>query len=73
VLSKKVGCRLLGVEGAVLEGVTFDAGAGALIASVRRGCGKRLRCGECRRRCGRYDAGEGRRRWRTLDLGTVQA
>ncbi|MCP4250554.1 MAG: ISL3 family transposase, partial [bacterium] len=31
----------------------------------------RNRCGRCGRRCGRYDAGEGRRRWRGLDLGTV--
>ncbi len=27
----------------------------------------------CQRRCGRYDTGEGRRRWRALDVGTVQA
>jgi transposase len=27
----------------------------------------------CRRRCGGYDGGAGRRRWRALDLGTVRA
>ncbi len=28
------------------------------------------RCGVCRRRCSGYDPGEGRRRWRALDLET---
>lgn len=31
------------------------------------------RCGVCGRRCPREDAGEGRRRWRALDLGTTFA
>lgn len=33
----------------------------------------RGRCGVCGRRCPGYDQGEGRRRWRALDLGTVKA
>src|SRR5690349_9958612 len=35
--------------------------------------GERGRCGVCRRRCPGYDRGQGRRRWRALDLGTVRA
>ena len=43
-----------------------------LVASVRLSKGKRNRCGQCPRRCPSYDAGSGRRRWRALDLGSVQ-
>ena len=79
---------LLGVEKTVVEGVEFVAGeefgedepggasgvgeGGLLLAHVRPTRVVRGRCGVCRRRCGRYDGGEGRRRWRGLDLGTVQ-
>jgi transposase len=63
--------RLLGVERAVVEGLEFDEDAGAVIASVRPARRDRQRCGRCSRRSGRYDAGEGRRRWRGLDLGSI--
>lgn len=54
----------------VVEEVTADS-EGGVIVSVRPCFRERDRCGVCRRRCGRYDAGEGRRRWRALDLGTT--
>jgi transposase len=43
-------------------------------SSCRAGPGKnaKLRCGLCERRSGRYDQGEGRRRWRALDAGTTK-
>ena len=63
--------RLLGVEGSVVRQVFFDAQAQAVIAVVKPGRRDRFRCGRCGRRCGRYDGGEGARRWRCLDLGTV--
>ncbi len=44
-----------------------------LVAYVRRKARGRHRCGLCRRRCGRYDEGDGPRFWRTLDLGSVRA
>jgi transposase len=69
----RVWARLLGVERTVIEGVEWDELAGAVVCHVRPVKGERGRCGVCRRRCPRYDAGEGRRRWRALDLGTVQA
>jgi transposase len=65
--------RLLGVERAVVQAVEFDEDEDALICHVRPGRGQRGRCGECGRRCPGYDQGEGRRRWRALDLGTVRA
>ena len=66
--------RLLGVERTVIESVVFDEDAGGIVASVRprKGAAK-LRCGRCGCRCPGYDRGEGRRRWRTLDLGAVPA
>ena len=63
---------LLGLENAVVEGVEFDEDGGVLVASVRPSKGKRNRCGQCPRRSASYDAGSGRRRWRALDLGSVQ-
>lgn len=65
--------RLLGVERTVVEGVEFDVEADVLVAHVRPGRGARGRCGRCGRRASWYDRGEGRRRWRSLDLGPVQA
>ena len=62
---------LLGVEKTVVEGVEFDQDHGLLVARVRPTAGARSRCGRCSRRSPGYDGGAGRRRWRTLDLGTV--
>jgi len=64
---------LLGVERTVVEQVDFDAEAGVLVAHVCPSRGARQRCGRCGRRAPWYDRGEGRRRWRGLDLGVVQA
>jgi transposase len=62
---------LLGVEKTVIESVEFDEDHGVLVASVRPTRRAAGRCGKCGRRAPRYDHGEGRRRWRALDLGTV--
>lgn len=64
---------LLGVDKVVIERVEFDELCQVLVAHVRPVRAVRGRCGVCRRRCGGYDLGEGRRRWRALDVGTVQA
>ena len=45
----------------------------AVVVSVRPCSREKHRCGVCRRRCPREDSGEGRRRWRALDLGTTLA
>ena len=62
---------LLGVERTVVEGVGFDEAAGCAVVRVRPARAARGRCGRCGRRAPGYDQGEGRRRWRALDLGTV--
>lgn len=68
--------RLLGVErGTVIGSVELvtEGGEQVVVARVRPTRRQRLRCSRCARRCRRYDGGHGRRRWRTLDLGTVRA
>ena len=64
--------RLLGVEKTVVERVAFDEDEGVIVASVRPARGQRRRCGVCQRRSPGYDQGDGRRRWRALDLGRVR-
>ena len=59
-----------GLQHAVVEGVEFDEDAGAVIVSARPNSKARGRCGLCRRRSPKFDHGQGRRRWRALDLGT---
>jgi transposase len=72
VRSARVGKRLLGVEHTVVEQVVFDEDADAVVAMVRPTRSRRRRCAVCQRRCSGYDQGEGRRRWRGLDLGVVR-
>ena len=67
---RRVWARLLGIERAVVEDVGIDVD-GALIIAVRPKARERDCCGVCRRRCPGFDLGEGRRRWRTLDVGTT--
>lgn len=71
--SARLWAALLGLVAVVVEGVGFDEHAGAVVVSVRPRKATKRRCGRCGRRSGRYDNGEGRRRWRALDLGVVQA
>ncbi len=61
-----------GLSHAVVEGVDFDEVAGAMVVAVRPAAEARGRCGRCARRSPGYDHGEGRRRWRALDLGTTK-
>jgi transposase len=66
---------LLGVEHTVIESVDLEAGPGGqwqVVASVRPAKRRQLCCPHCLHKRRRADAGDGRRRWRGLDLGTVQ-
>lgn len=63
---------LLGVEKTVVEDVEFDEDAGLVIVHVRPQRAGRGRCGRCGTRSAWYDRGEGRRRWRSLDLGVME-
>jgi transposase len=74
VLGVKVWRRLLGVDDrTVIERVEFDDEADAVVAHVRPRRLRKRRCGRCGRRAPGYDQGEGRRRWRALDLGEVRS
>jgi transposase len=77
VRQTRVWARLLGVQGTIVEEVSVeedeDGELAALVVAVRLRRGDQGRCGRCRRRSPGYDRGEGRRRWRHLDLGTVQS
>jgi transposase len=58
---------------AVVEDVCFDEDDVCVVVSVRPRKATKRRCGRCGKRCPGYDQGEGRRRWRALDLGTIQS
>jgi len=62
----------LGVEETVIEDVEFDEDADLVVARVRPRRAGRGRCGVCGTRAAWYDRGEGPRRWRALDLGTMR-
>jgi len=72
VRNKSVWQRACGLTRTVVEGVDFDELAQAIVVSVRPVAKARSRCGRCGRRSPGYDHGEGRRRWRALDLGTTK-
>ncbi len=62
--------KVLGLVHTVIEGIAFDERTDALVVCVRPRKGARRRCGRCQQRAPWYDRGEGRRRWRGLDLAT---
>jgi transposase len=68
----RVWARLLGLGAAVVEAVNCGD-EGKVIVAARPRWHERDRCGVCRRRSPGFDLGEGRRRWRALDLGTTPA
>jgi transposase len=71
VRNARVWGALLGVENSLVEGVEFDETERVLLVRVRPRRAVRDRCGRCRRRCARYDAGTRARRWRGLDFGST--
>ena len=58
----------------VIESVDFDPDVEEIVATVRLRRNTRRRCGVCGRHSAGYDRGRstGSRRWRSLDMGTVQ-
>ncbi len=71
--STRLWAGLLGLVKVVVEGVEFDEVEQAVVVSVRPRKAAKRRCGRCGKLCRGYDPGEGRRRWRTLDLGLIRA
>jgi transposase len=72
VRGTRVWARLAGLQRAVVEDV-WIGDEGEVVVSARPVWRERDRCGICRRRSPGFDLGEGRRRWRALDLGTALA
>jgi transposase len=73
VQDSRVWRQMLGLgDATVIEKIVFDA-EGAVVARVRPRRGTPMRCGRCGRPAPRYDRGEGLRRWRSLDVGPLQA
>jgi transposase len=72
VRGTRVWARLLGLQRAVVEDV-WIGDEGEVVVAARPTWRERDRCGICRRRSPGFDLGEGRRRWRALDLGTTLA
>jgi len=72
VRKERVWAGLLGLERAVVESVEIDEEEQVVVA-VRPYHRERDRCGVCGRRAPGFDLGEGRRRWRALDLDTTIA
>src|SRR5512132_1086738 len=74
VRKRSVGVRawagMLALSKTVVEDVLLDPDD-TIVVSVHPRYSQRDRCPHCRRRCPGYDLGEGRRRWRALDLGTT--
>jgi transposase len=68
----RVWARLLGLQRAVVEDVQVGS-EDEIVVAARSVWRERDRCGICRRRSPGYDLGDGRRRWRALDLGTTLA
>jgi transposase len=72
VRGTRVWARLLGLQRAVIEDV-WIGDEGEVVVTARPNWRERDRCGICRRRSPGFDLGEGRRRWRALDLGRTLA
>ena len=73
MLSVSVWRATFGVDAkTVVEAVDYDDEAGVIVASVRPRRATKRRCGRCGARAAGYDRGEGRRRWRALDVGPTR-
>jgi transposase len=72
LLGVSVWRKVLGVDRAtVIEEIDFDEEAEFVVVHVRPRRSTKRRCGRCAARAPLYDQGVGRRRWRTLDVGTL--
>lgn len=72
VRNKKLWQRLLGLTRTRIESVAVDDETDVVVVSVRPHRDAQRRCGRCGLRSPWYDRGDGRRRRRALDLGTLQ-
>ncbi len=72
MLGANVWRRIIGVDKAtVIESVEVTGEEDAVVVCVRPRRATKRRCGRCGEGAPGYDQGEGRRRWRAIDLGVV--
>ena len=71
MLGSNVWRKVLGVDRATVIEAVEAQGDAWIVARVRPRRASKRRCGLCGTLAPGYDKGEGRRRWRALDLGTV--
>jgi transposase len=66
--------KLLKIKDIVVQDVQFEGEAGGeqLIIKAKVPAPMERRCPVCGKKAKRYDAGRGRRRWRSLDMGTTK-
>ena len=72
MLGSNVWRRTIGVDRATVIEAVEDDDDGAVVVHVRPRRDSKRSCGRCGVRAPVYDQGEGRRRWRALDQGTVR-
>jgi transposase len=75
VRASRIWKAVLGVEHTVIETVDLEMDPGGqlvVLAGVRPTRRAASRCPRCGRRCPGYDRGDGRRRWRAQDAGSVR-
>jgi hypothetical protein len=73
VRATRVWKQLVGVDDrTVIEDVEFEDDDGVVVVYVRPRRPRKRRCGRCEQPAPGFDNGEGRRRWRGLDLGMVK-
>jgi transposase len=75
VRATRIWKAVLGVEHTVIETMDLEMDPGGqlvVLAGVRPTRRAASRCPRCGRRCPGYDRGDGRRRWRGQDLGSVR-
>ena len=73
MLGANVWRKIVGVDKrTVIEEVEVTEEEDAVVVQVRPRRSTKRRCGRCGVRAPGYDQGEGRRRWRALDLGVVR-
>lgn len=61
---------LAGTSKIVLKDVYTDGETNAIVIKVRPAKMEQCRCGLCHRKGKYYDKGQGKRRWRALDMGS---
>ena len=69
MLNKTILKKILNVKHTVIENVNFNSD-GSISIDVRPTKGRQCRCSRCGRKCPRYDAGRGKKRWRACDWNT---